>query len=1040
MAETQIDRTTQAKEIQVDPNTMANIFPDYTYGQFNVSREEQKDLWDKTKDEYRESFSLSKYEEALVGLEKQKLQNKVDHVSSIVGEPVENVGFENIKDLIMVFDMARNKHFTNRKKKFLNYNPSGAYQQVEINVGKNKTEKLELFKYDKRKKGWKIANPYGRDWMEIGRVTGALLDEQMFGDIVALAPEILKKKFKVGSWVDNTLKLMKKVPAPIRVTLGNWLGLKQKKFDEWMRDYPEGEFAQAERIQDVNFGKLLFDLSDWGIAALSGGLYKGMNEISNYLIKGKRPGMVEMSEEIIRAAENLDLKPLIFAQLVTNPIVRRMYEQSGLFVSKPGVKLVEQVDSLISSLNKFGIGKNKGQLNYQELINLQEQLALDIQKHLKMMNDDFPTLKTQNIALDEAVNKWNQVVLKSQKHYTNRVIDSADGAYVNIRGFQNEFGAQMKSFLSKTVGQRSKVTGFTSDGKPIKSIVKGTGSYGDLPKEFQEIAQALNTMLKRPKGSNLEPGVISQLNSLDKNFDNLKTLFNMRDDLHKLTMDKDPNISASATELHNKLKYILDPANERINGTGNFLNELLILNSHVDGTEKVRHLAFAKEALGGAGDPDTFVKQFVHPGSTLKLQALKNMLTDGAKNATDKKAGESAFNILRKAWFNNIMKNSDDEALSKWVTNDPDGLKVLLGDNWMQKVKEMRDIMGKQDKLENGVVASFLKGTERENALNIVAKANVETPPVGLDLEFERMIKDMGGFDSSGVEMMRAHIIKEMLDKSKTQVEKGSKMLSDTLNPRLFRQEIRKLQSNPYLMKFFDDGMKRPEGKLPPLIEALQNYNLYTTALAGQSDVGGMIAAGALANKTTDSIFRPKQMLNIGFTLLKHEIIARLLSKKATSSFLKQLDVDNAISSNNLALINISLAELAKEVLGSKFIDSGKDFGILKEFKPGEINIEDYDPVSKMGGAVDVTPRKTSAVNIPPEISRANQESRLARANPVGMIGTPTGGGIDPNLMARGQINQTTKDRGREVFGPFDPVFASKGGIMSTNKAFQRVA
>jgi len=131
---------------------------------------------------------------------------------------------------------------------------------------------------------------------------------------------------------------------------------------------------------------------------------------------------------------------------------------------------------------------------------------------------------------------------------------------------------------------------------------------------------------------------------------------------------------------------------------------------------------------------------------------------------------------------------------------------------------------------------------------------------------------------------------------------------------------------------------------------------------------------------------------------------------------------------------------LAKEVLGSKFIDSGKDFGILKEFKPGEINIEDYDPVSKMGGAVDVTPRKTSAVNIPPEISRANQESRLARANPVGMIGTPTGGGIDPNLMARGQINQTTKDRGREVFGPFDPVFASKGGIMSTNKAFQRVA
>jgi hypothetical protein len=41
-----------------------------------------------------------------------------------------------------------------------------------------------------------------------------------------------------------------------------------------------------------------------------------------------------------------------------------------------------------------------------------------------------------------------------------------------------------------------------------------------------------------------------------------------------------------------------------------------------------------------------------------------------------------------------------------------------------------------------------------------------------------------------------------------------------------------------------------------PMIEALQNYNLYTTALAGQSDVGGMIAAGELANKTSEGIFQ----------------------------------------------------------------------------------------------------------------------------------------------------------------------------------------
>ena len=83
--------------------------------------------------------------------------------------------------------------------------------------------------------------------------------------------------------------------------------------------------------------------------------------------------------------------------------------------------------------------------------------------------------------------------------------------------------------------------------------------------------------------------------------------------------------------------------------------------------------------------------------------------------------------------------------------------------------------------------------------------------------------------------------------------------------------------------------------------------------------------------------------------------------------------------------------------------------------------------------------RKAAAV-IPEakSVAAVPDGSRLSDAfNPVSMRGTPT---VDPNLMARGQINQTSKDRGQEVFGPFDRVFASKGGIMSTNKAFQRVA
>ena len=63
---------------------------------------------------------------------------------------------------------------------------------------------------------------------------------------------------------------------------------------------------------------------------------------------------------------------------------------------------------------------------------------------------------------------------------------------------------------------------------------------------------------------------------------------------------------------------------------------------------------------------------------------------------------------------------------------------------------------------------------------------------------------------------------------------------------------------------------------------------------------------------------------------------------------------------------------------------------------------------------------------------RVNDASRLASAfNPASMMPTATAGGMDPNVMARGQ----------QLFNkPGEITFAAQGGIMSTNKAFQRVA
>ena len=87
--------------------------------------------------------------------------------------------------------------------------------------------------------------------------------------------------------------------------------------------------------------------------------------------------------------------------------------------------------------------------------------------------------------------------------------------------------------------------------------------------------------------------------------------------------------------------------------------------------------------------------------------------------------------------------------------------------------------------------------------------------------------------------------------------------------------------------------------------------------------------------------------------------------------------------------------------------------------------------------------------NIEEYISSVIPESRMSQVNipnPVSMRGVPpgqpsSGGHYGYGNNTRGETGtQDTASRGREVFGPFDRVFAAQGGIMSTNKAFQRVA
>jgi len=995
-------------ELDLGPEDITSIFPDVAEKKFKVTKEEQKEILEEaleTKDSKIplafNPFGPSVFGQKLEEAKEQKIQNKMEYVSEIIGAPVQNVGFSNYKDLFLTFDLSRSNYFKNRQKKFMGYYPKGEYQRVSVDYGDGNTEKLELFKYNKDDDFYKVANPYGRDFGEIGRVAGTILDEAFGLDVAALgSPELLKKmKHPI---LKGTGYALDAVPPTLRVTIANYLGLKGKELTEFMRGFGENEY-DVDNFAEVDFFKTFTDLDDYSTALLAGGLYKGTTEFANYLLKGKRPGMVEMGEDIIRASEELGLDPLVFAQLAANPIIRRIYTQSGLFVQRPELIKQSQLKSLQDALEKFGVGKGDGQLDLGQLDLLNKQLSLQIANDSKLVSKGvFTSLDEANVALQESINAWNKVTLKTTDTYTNRAIqafkDSGEDVSINITQFKNNFSTQMKNFFTKYQPKDKTVGG--EYGTPTL-ITPPKKTYGSIPEEFKEMDQIVKDL----------DNTISSLK--DGNLNNLKTLIKMRTDLHKLTMHPDEGINAIAGDLYENLVTVLKGQNiDLVSGPNSFKGMLGILDNHMAGEEAVRSLGFIKDALTKGGDPDKFVSQFLKAGNTIKVSALKNMFLEGTEGA-QKEGAEKAFNVFKNAWITNTLKNKNGvEIIDDFLTKDKESLKVLLGDNYEAVAKQMKEIIYKENKLVDGIVTQATRGNSKEFAEKLI-KESQQKGSIGLGNKFDEYIKDLGGLDSNAADVVRYHIISGMLQRSQEIVEKaGKKAFSDTLNPKTLRNEIRALQQNEYLMKFFDEKQ----------IEDLQNFNLYTTALAGGNDVGGMIAAGAEVAEFVDKFNVGK----LAFSLLKYDIVARLLSKKATSSLLSDLDATNAISPNNLRVLNTALAELEKDVLGA--VTDGNevnDQGILFEFNADDL----AGPAT--GGT---TTTRAPIMNV----DEAVREIPMASVNPVSRL---SGANIAAPITDTGAMNPDTMARGQQLFtGPNEITFAAKGGIMNSKKAFQRVA
>ena len=918
------------------------------------------------------------------------LDNKLELISEHVGQPVINSDLSNMQDLALVFDMSRSGSFTNRKKKFYNYYPDGEFIRQQVTIG-DRTMDLELFKYNKNDKEYKMVDGFGMNYSDFAEVMGQVMNAQLVGEGIGLF---------AGSAVGQPVA---------GVTIGSYLGLKGDKLIEYMRGYGEDEFAGG-----FDMGQFFTDTDDLFSAAISGGLFKATQKVGDILFLGKRPGTIELTPTIVQAAEKLGLDPLVFAQLAVNPQIRNIFTQAEGFTSYVSNTKQKQIDSIIES---FKSGKNpfteldpQGALKYdiQDLLNAQTKLANDTKKYMKVnfdIKDGVASLGEADQALAGIIKNFNLVNKKFQNRYLNGATKAAQESgdfSVNLKGFNQVMMREINDMLSG-VRVKDKVTTKTIDGVKTKIIREGGDlkqsykSINDLPTELKNIAVNIKRM---GNGFNV---------TKDKNMLNYKTLYNMREDLHKLMHNEDPKISMAAQAMHKSLLKVLDPKNGFIKGSDDFMVNAKILNSQVTNAEVVNGMNMMREAFLKGNDLDGFVKTMIRPSNTNNIAAIQQMLKlpDDASQA-DKKVSEKFFNTLKNYWLVSTAKSDDGaKILDEFMLNDPDSLKILMGPNYEQKVTELQKLMELSNKVENGIVNQAIsqKATAKEFTNKIIT--NAKKGDFGTANNTLELIEELGGFDSKLVNDIRNNIMKDLFEQSfKIQDKPGKKMLQEVLDVQKFADNIKKLREDENLVKFFNGDQ----------LEALTAYEQYSRAVGGNLGVGGELAKA----EQTSQLVQKFNVLDTGLTILKYDVLAKLLSMPVTAKSLKALTPDG-FTGNNLKVLQTALIGLEREMIdNARGYNKFEDQGIVNEYeiKPKEV------------GRMAPTP------NVSFDPSPVNQVSRLANANianPVGMMPTATAntGPINPNTMAKGQ----------QLFGgPGEITFAAQGGIMNARKPIQRVA
>jgi len=966
---------------------------------FNVTIDDQKEIQEQVAKEQEERLEgvdrgfleslgdVAEFEKEVTqrisDLEKEKFNNKMNYISSLAGDTVSSeglnfnpvadpVGF--VKNILLKYDLSRSANFGNRKKKFLETYPEGEYTRIKVPFSDNDTEFLEIFKLNKNDEGYKMISPYGRDAGEIPQILGVIKPEELTAEIVSL----------FGSGKASALNKF------LRVLVGARIGIEAADITEALRGYGEREYEDGFPTA-IEFVEGLFTDMDQNTQALFGATFYSLGDLAVKYATGKiRFGEIEGADEIVAAAERLGVEPLVFAQLAANPILRKTFFQAGDFSGVPGSKTRGQLDSL---LQKFDEMANKQDLKPIDLLLANETIEKEMAALIKNAGADNQAQMLMKDLLPQLAQKYNANVIKLNKKLSNDVLDAATDASIDLFDLKKT-SSQIRNTLQSGTFYTGKVDKVT--GKKIKAGVNIIPeSVDNLLRDINKLENALNSGGKGNKAQ------------FDKSFN---ALLNIRYKAAELLRSNDKAENYAGREILNKIDNIFNNKGGLIDGDELFLTNMRLLQNNMLHSDAVLNTSWARGLMTGTMDPDSWVDLVVNPNNKIKLNVLKQII-EGPE--TPKEISDYALKTIRKSFITKLLNDPDNlsKNLDEWITKDKDTLIYMLGDAAEAKIKKLYNVSRVNDQLSKSVFKEALikQGEDFEIVAEIIKKAKGDVG-VGISKELDELIR-VGGPDF--VESVRAGIIENVLETSVKAATEGK--IGKVLDIGILQKQIKELTDNPYLTKFFSEA-------------DLQNFadiDLYVSRLGEAGDVGGPMAAGSLRAKVAESIFNPFTLVDVGLTIVRYDILSRILASPATVKTLRQYQ-DGLLNSRTLDGIILSIGNLAKPRA------EGDTPFVFEEFMDPSMNLIEESENQQDQPSEDQVSNQ-AAGQVPVQVPTSVVPGSAISSAQVVLPPLPTMG------------NQTANaPRAQQAF-PFDPIFAAMGGsitnqgIMNTSRGRQMV-